>query len=56
MCGIAGCIVDQKLNLNTINKTLKLMTKRGPDYQSYKVFKFSNKFLCSLNLNVKFFK
>ena len=45
MCGIAGCIVDQKLNLNTINKTLKLMTKRGPDYQSYKVFKFSNKFL-----------
>ena len=35
MCGISGYIGDKKLNIETIKKTLYLMKKRGPDYQSY---------------------
>ncbi len=45
MCGISGCIVNQKLSPDTIKNTLNLMRKRGPDCQSYKIYKFSNKLL-----------
>jgi len=45
MCGIAGCIVKNKLENSKIKTTLNLMKRRGPDFQSFKSFEFGNKFL-----------
>ena len=44
MCGISGCIVKKKLSDNQINQTLTLMSRRGPDNQSYCEYKFGKKF------------
>lgn len=45
MCGITGCIVNKELAYNKIEKTLSLMSHRGPDNQSYRHFKFGKKFI-----------
>ena len=45
MCGIAGCIVKNKLDNSKIKTTLDLMKRRGPDFQSLKYFEFGDKFL-----------
>ena len=40
MCGISGFIINKKIKTsNLIDKTLKLMSRRGPDFQNYKTFK-----------------
>ncbi|MAW01533.1 MAG: asparagine synthase (glutamine-hydrolyzing) [Candidatus Pelagibacter sp.] len=38
MCGISGFYGLKSINKNTINKTLKLMKNRGPEFSDYKVF------------------
>ncbi len=45
MCGVTGCIVNEKLTYKKIEKTLSLMQNRGPDNQSYRFFKFGKKFI-----------
>lgn len=50
MCGISGLIVDKKIDIkNKINKTLSLMSRRGPDAQKFTDFKFTNKYLALLH-------
>ena len=41
MCGIAGYIGKQKLDLRSISKTLEIMKNRGPDHRDW--FCFDNK-------------
>ena len=45
MCGIAGCIVDKKIDIITINNMKKIMYNRGPDNQSSISFEFGKKYL-----------
>lgn len=45
MCGITGCIVNKELAYNKIEKTMSLMSHRGPDNQSYRLYKFGKKFI-----------
>ena len=51
MCGITGCIVNKELDYKKIEKTLLLMQNRGPDNQSYRLFKFGKKFSFIGNLS-----
>ena len=39
MCGIAGYLGRKKISKKLIQKTLKLMKNRGPDNQSYKLYR-----------------
>jgi asparagine synthase (glutamine-hydrolysing) len=38
MCGIAGFFGNDFLPKNTINRTLNLMSRRGPDFSNFKIF------------------
>ena len=42
MCGIAGYLGPHQLNTKSINQTLNLMKKRGPDHQDYFINKKKN--------------
>ena len=35
MCGVAGYLGEEKLSKVDLNKSLKMMFNRGPDFQSY---------------------
>ncbi len=55
MCGIAGYIGLNKIfpSKTNINKCLKIMEKRGPDHQSYKVFNtYPKQLFCSSRLSI----
>ena len=54
MCGIAGCIVKNKLDNSKIKTTLDLMKRRGPDFQSLKYFEFGDKFLL-ISFKIKYY-
>lgn len=41
MCGIAGFIIKKRIEEKQIKDTLQLMSNRGPDYSSYKLFENS---------------
>ena len=38
MCGIAGYFGNKNLDSNTIQKTLSILLRRGPDDQNYKKY------------------
>ena len=38
MCGIAGYIGKKKFNRSLINKSLKLLENRGPDFKNFEEY------------------
>ena len=42
MCGLLGYIGSNSIDKTIIEKTLRLMERRGPDIQSYKTYNFIN--------------
>ena len=54
MCGIAGYLGKKRIPRKQIIKTLNLMKNRGPDNQSYKIFKIFglNLYLLHSRLNI----
>ena len=49
MCGIAGQLTKSAPTIKTIKNCLSSMKERGPDNQSYKSFKFKNRYLSLLH-------
>ena len=54
MCGISGFIANSSLYEQNIEKTLKLMSSRGPDYKNYIKYQSPNKqiYLLHSRLNI----
>ena len=54
MCGISGFIANSSLYEQNIEKTLKLMSSRGPDHKNYIKYQSSNKqiYLLHSRLNI----
>ena len=49
MCGIAGFIGKKQISEKIINCTLTLMKNRGPDYQDWCSYNFSDTFVYLLH-------
>ena len=49
MCGIAGQLTESAPTVKTLKNCLSSMKERGPDNQSYKSFKFKNRYLSLLH-------
>ena len=49
MCGIAGYLGENQINPEFVNRTLKLMKNRGPNFQDFKLSKFYEKNLLLLH-------
>ena len=49
MCGIAGYIGKKKIDRSLINKSLKLLENRGPDFKNF------TEYNCNFNGKKKYF-